>query len=139
MIPIVDTPKGHANAALAYFFRGLINADDGLSATQEKKIETLIYKMRNGLPGDYESIIDDMRLMKTDPDYASWEPLQFANTGLAHFDLFVESGEADDNQVMEVIETMDIIMEIGEVNQLELAYMKHIKREFDTRYAAMIK
>lgn len=139
MIPVVETPFGYANVALAYFFRGLVNADDGLSAAQEKKIETLIYKMRNGLPGDHEIIIQDMRLMKDDADYASWEPKKFADQGLQYFDKFVESGEADENHVMEVIETMDIIMEIGDVNESELAYMQHIKKEFDRRYSAMIK
>ena len=139
MITVEETPEGFANAALGYFFRGLIKADDGLSEAQEKKIETLIYKMRNGLPGNYERIIEHTRSMKSDADYNSWEPMQYANEGLGHFDKFVQSGEADENHIMEVIEVMDIIMEVGDVNEQEEAFMKHIKKEFHSRYAAMLK
>jgi hypothetical protein len=77
--------------------------------------------------------------MKTDGDYASWDPMQYANEGLSHFDKFVQSGEADENHIMEVIEVMDIIMEVGDVNEQEEAFMKHIKKEFHSRYAAMLK
>ncbi|MBX3102782.1 MAG: hypothetical protein KF690_09760 [Bacteroidetes bacterium] len=139
MITVEETPEGYANAALGHFFRGLIKADDGLSETQEKKIETLIYKMRNGLPGNHERIIEHTRSMKGDSDYASWEPMKYADVGLSYFDKFVQSGEADENHIMEVIEVMDIIMEVGDVNAQEEAFMKHIKKEFSTRYAAMMK
>ncbi len=122
-----------ASAALAHFFVGLIKADAGLSVAEERKVELLIYKMRHGLPGEYEQIIQFLHQIQKDPDYQSWDPDKHGDEGLRYFDKFCELEQNAQQYLDAILDLMEIIVEVGEVTAGEEKFLAKMNREFQKR------
>ena len=134
MVKVVETPVGYATAALVFIFGGLVRADQGLSVAEIEKIEILVYKLQNGLPGNYSLFAKGLHAVHKDPDYSSWEPRQFADQGLQYMDRFVSSGEATTEHIETIQEAMELIMEVGNITEGEEIYMAYLRSEFKSRY-----
>lgn len=123
-----------ASSALAHFFTGLMKADGGLSISEEEKIEILIYKMRHLLPGDYEFTIDKTREVRQGEEFSSWVPNQHLEKGLEYLDQYVASGESEPDNFNGIMETLEIIMEVGSITPGEKQYIDRMNHEFSQKY-----
>ena len=123
-----------ASNSLAHFFVGLMKADGGLSISEEEKIEILIYKMRHHLPGNYEHTIEQTRGIRHAEEYASWVPGEHLEKGLEFLDKFVASGGSEPDHFTGIMETLEIIMEVGSITPGEKEYIDRMHREFTQKY-----
>ena len=130
----VITNYDEACAALAHILGGLIKADTGLSVSEVEKIEILVYKMRHGLPADYDDIMKMILQLNDDPDYKSWEPADHLEKGLEFFDKFVNSGQANAIHLDAMYDLFEIIAEVGELTEDEEKYLNRIYKEFTLKY-----
>ena len=117
-------------SALGHFFVGLVKADAGLSLAEIRKIELLIYKMRKELPGKYEEIIDLFHKIQKDTDYQDWTPEKHGTEGLNLFKEAIKGDENALNYLDAVLETMEIIIDVGEVTPGEHRFLMRMKKEF---------
>jgi len=134
MLKVVENSEGYANGALVHIFKGLIKADEALSDKEKARINMIIYKMRHGLPGNHEKVIDDLEITDKDPDYNDWTPQKHGDLALELFDKFVESGGASEEHITTILDLLEIVMEVGGVTQTELTYLDRMKKEFVKRY-----
>ncbi len=120
------------SASMGHFFVGLLKADAGLSLAQIRKIELLIYKMRKQLPGKHERTILFFHKIQEDPDYQSWTPEKHGTEGLRLFELAVamDKPQKVDFYVEGVLETMEIIIEVGDVTPGEERFLARMQKEF---------
>ena len=123
-----------ASSSLAHFFVGLMKADGGLSIAEEEKIEILIYKMRHLLPGDHEFTIDKTREVRQEEEFSSWLPNQHLEKGLEYLDEYVASGKSEPDHFSGIMETLEIIMEVGAITPGEKEYIDRMNREFTQKY-----
>ncbi len=130
----VNTNYEVACAALAHILEGLIKADAGLSVYEIEKIEILIYKMRHGLPAEYDDIMKMILHLHEDPDYKSWVPDTHLDKGLEYFDRFVNSGYANAIHLDAMYDLFEIIAEVGDLTEGEEKYLNRIYKEFSTKY-----
>ena len=130
----VSTNYEIACAALAHILGGLIKADAGLSVSEIEKIEILIYKMRHGLPADYDDIMKMILQLNEDPDYQSWKPENHLEKGLEFFDSFVKSGNANAVHLDAMYDLFEIIAEVGDLTPGEEEYLNKIYKEFTSKY-----
>lgn len=130
----VSTNYEVASAALAHILEGLIKADAGLSISEVEKIEILIYKMRHGLPAEYDDIMKMILHLNEDPDYKSWSPDDHLDKGLEYFDRFVNSGYANAIHLDAMYDLFEIIAEVGDLTPGEEKYLSRIYKEFSGKY-----
>lgn len=130
----VNTMYETAAAALAHILGGLIKADAGLSVSELEKVEILIYKMRHGLPAEYEDIMKMIEQLNGDPDYVSWTPDDHLDRGLMYFDQFVNSGQANTIHLEAMYDLFEIIADVGDLTPGEERYLARIYREFTSKY-----
>jgi len=121
------------SAAIAHFFVGLMKADAGLSVAEERKVELLIYKMRHGLPGDYEITKEYLNQIQKDPDYQDWDPDRHGDEGLHYFDLFKQLDQSGEEYSEAILDLMEIVMEVGDVTPGEEKYLNRMREEFQKR------
>lgn len=130
----INTAYDVACAALAHILEGLIKADAGLSVSEIEKIEILIYKMRHGLPAEYDDIMKMIFQLNEDPDYSSWTPDDHLDKGLEFFDRFVTSGRANAVHLDSMYDLFEIIAEVGDLTEGEEKYLNRIYKEFSGKY-----
>lgn len=130
----VNTNYEVACAALAHILVGLIKADAGLSISEVEKIEILIYKMRHGLPAEYDDIMKMIFQINEDPDYKNWSPDDHLDKGLMFFDRFVNSGQANTIHLDAMYDLFEIVAEVGDLTPGEEKYLNRIFKEFTSKY-----
>ncbi len=120
------------SAAIGHFFVGLVKADAGLSMAQIRKIELLIFKMKKQLPGKHERTIQFFHKIQEDPDYQSWTPEKHGTEGLRLFELAVAQDKPQKVEfyIEGLLETMEIIIDVGEVTPGEKRFLDRMQKEF---------
>lgn len=128
-------PARYANLALAHFLVGLVKADGYISQAEERKMEILVHKFRHGLPGEPESLMGDIALLRSDR-FDKHMPIDHITDGFQNFDEFVKSGEADPEHMESIIEMLEVLSEVDGVSASEKLYMDRIREGFKQRYGA---
>jgi hypothetical protein len=126
----------YANMALAHFLVGLVKADGYISQAEERKIEILVHKFRHGLPGETETILADVALVRSER-FEKLMPIDHVTEGFVHFDAFVKSGDAEAEHMETIIEMLTILAEVDGVSASEKLYMDKIKEGFKKRYGEL--
>lgn len=112
---------------------GLAKADGYISQAEERKLEILVHKFSYGLPGNSETLMDDIKLVGS-ARYEKFMPIDHLNEGFTNFDEFVKSGEAEAEHMETIVEMMDILSEVDGISDSEKLYMDRVREGFKKRY-----
>ena len=126
-------PAEQIQHALAHFFVGMLLSDPDLSETEMKKIDIIIYKMRHGLPGKHELMMDVFKHMRHDDTAMALSPEYHLNRGLELLDSYAAAGLLKDVHLEALMDLLDVIAEVGEVTEEEELYLQQARQAFNDR------